>query len=94
MDGFDETRPARVIAEGFAQLIDRQREHPIADVGIGPRRIEELALGYDLMRLLHQPTQDEEGLRREVDAPIAPPDALVRLVHARRTHHRRHLRMR
>jgi len=82
--GLDEAWLARIIREGFAQLIDREFEHAVADVGIRPGSIEQLILCDDLIRLLHQATQDEEGLRPQIDTAIAPPDTLVRLVYARR----------
>ena len=72
-----------VIAERVAQLVDRQGEHPIGYVRIGPRGVEKRVLGHNLIGLLQEPAEDQEGFRGQVDAPIAPPNTLVGLVDKR-----------
>src|SRR6185503_541100 len=47
----DDARLPRVVSEGVAQLANAARQYPIGDRGVGPYRVQQLALRDQTLRI-------------------------------------------
>jgi hypothetical protein len=83
MNGLDEARRARVVAEELADLADRDGEHRVADGGLGPDVREQVRLGDELLRPRRQVVQHRQHLRRHRQRLTAAPKAAVGWVDAK-----------
>ena len=65
MRGFDVARGRSGVAQGLADLADRDLEHGVADVHAGPDAVEQFLLGEQASWLRGELQQHAEGLRRQ-----------------------------
>jgi hypothetical protein len=77
VNGLDEARRGRRVAEGLADLGHADLQHPVGHVGVGPDRIEKLVLQHELVRVLDQHPQDLEGLGVQPDRAGTVLESLV-----------------
>ena len=77
MYGFDVAGCPRIIAQGFAELTHTYGKRSIGNTDLGPDGSPELILGHQLAGMLHQMAKHIEGLRRQHDRLLAPPQGRV-----------------
>ena len=75
----DVARPARIVRERAAQLLDAGDERRVADRGLGPHRGEQLILGDHLAGPLGEEGQQRERLGREPDLARAGHQSAARV---------------
>lgn len=74
MDGPDGPRLAGVVPQGAAELVDGIAQHLVADMGIGPDRVENLPFGEGLADVLGEVTEHLERLLVDALALAIGPD--------------------
>src|SRR5688500_18219783 len=77
MNGLDETRTARVVAELGADLANANLQHGLADDDVRPGLAVELAFRDEPPGASHEMPQHTERLRLQRDRRVAPPQPLV-----------------
>jgi hypothetical protein len=71
----------RVVAQGFSYVEHAGLEHCILYKSARPDSAEQLVLRDDSAGVIDKILKDSEGFRRELNAPVLPPYALICGVH-------------